>query len=241
MRLLRLHMSGPKPAITHPITFPAIYFSRGDRACMQNLQSEEKTTTFKLPQSTWGMRSYMKQEYTSSGAVRKTEVWEGLLWDDGKWKELRGYLGVWLKVKGLWAEAEARRLMGTSVWQNGIFSKVVKVHEVKCALRARLKYICFSGACVFVWVVVGGGEVNWSGGLGGARFMYKWVPSVLSLQQLKVTPDLGLEMLFDLKPRKQREFVNSPPTFEEMSLALCQMSVTHIWCYRGHRAQTLAV
>lgn len=40
------------------------------------------------------MRSYMKQEYTSSGAVRKTGVWEGLLWDDGKWKELRGYLGV---------------------------------------------------------------------------------------------------------------------------------------------------
>lgn len=149
MRLLRLHVSRPKPAITHPITFPVIYFSRGDRACRQNLQSEEKTTTFKLPQSTWGMRSYMKQEYTSSGAVRKTRVWEGLLWDDGKWKELRGYLGVWLKVKGLWAEAEARRLMGTSVWRNGIFSKVVKVHEVKCALRARLKY-CFSGACVFV-------------------------------------------------------------------------------------------
>lgn len=69
--------------------------------------------------------------------------------------------------------------------------------------------------------------MNWSGGLRGNK-IYVRVASVLSLQQLKVTPDLGLEMLFNLTPRKQKEFVNSPPTFEEMSLALCQMSVTQI-------------
>lgn len=58
--------------------------------------------------------------------------------------------------------------MGTSVWRNGIFSKVVKVHEVKCASRARWKYICFSGACVFVCVSCSGrrrGElVRWPRG-----------------------------------------------------------------------------
>lgn len=32
-------------------------------------------------------------------------------------------LGVGLKVKGLWVEAEARRLMWMSVRRNGIFSR----------------------------------------------------------------------------------------------------------------------
>lgn len=235
MRLLCLHVSGPKPAITHPITFPVIYFSRGDRECRQNLQSEEKTTTFKLPQSTWGMRSYMKQEYTSSGAVRKTGVW---VMENGKSSEATWEFDLRSKVY------ERRQRRG-EWWGRACGEMEFSQKSSKCT---RWSALCGQGwsivlvalVCLCVWVIVGGGEVNWSGGLGGNK-IYVWVASVLSLQQLKVTPDLGLEMLFNLTPQKQKEFVNSPPTFEEMSLALCQMSVTQIWCYRGHRAQTLAV
>ncbi len=35
-------------------------------------------------------------------------------------------LGVGLKVKGLWVEAEARRWMGMSVCRNGIFSRSLR-------------------------------------------------------------------------------------------------------------------
>lgn len=77
--------------------------------------------------------------------------------------------GVGLKVKGLRVEAELRRLMGMSVCRNGIFSK-----SAKCM---RWSALCKRGWSVFVlvrWrvcvVVV---AVNWSTGLGAARFMFK--------------------------------------------------------------------
>jgi len=68
-----------------------------------------------------------------------------LSWNRFSWVDEEGggsFKATWswtvgLAVKGLWEEAAARRLMGTSVRRNGIFLSVVEVLEVKCTLQVR--------------------------------------------------------------------------------------------------------
>lgn len=60
---------------------------------------------------------------TSSGEMRRAGCGR-LQWDDGD--RAPRQLGVGLEVKGLWVGAEASRLMGMSVWRNGIFPKSEK-------------------------------------------------------------------------------------------------------------------
>lgn len=61
---------------------------------------------------------------TSSGEM----LWGGLGVGEGGGMMERAsrQLGVGLKVKGLWVEAGARRLMGMRVCRNGIFSRSSK-------------------------------------------------------------------------------------------------------------------
>lgn len=116
------------------------------------------------------MLALYEAESSSSGEARKPGCGKGCygMMENGEGSEASRSLtqGQRFMRRGRGAEIDVDKCVPK--WN---FLKVVKVHEVKCALRARLEYICFSGVCVCV--VVGGGKVNWSGGLGGARAMFK--------------------------------------------------------------------
>lgn len=155
-------------------------------------------------------------------------------------------LGVRLKVKGLWGEAEARRLMGMSVCRNGIFSR-----SSKCA---RWSALCRWGWVGSIFVLVGGavcvcvgGEgVKWSGGLEAAkRFMLKWAPAgrlchvqhfwfALSSPAFISIPKVWSQPVFWLINNR---FKVSAEGSEETAGAItsylpliwCQINVTQIW------------
>lgn len=69
--------------------------------------------------------------------------------------------------------------------------------------------------------------MNWSGGLGGNKIYVQVSCQRIVSAAVKGDSGFGSGNAFRFKT-KQKEFVNSPPTFEEMSQALCQMSVTQI-------------
>jgi len=114
-------VNGPKPVITHPSTLTAISIRRGCLACKQTYKVREG----KLLKYHYVAREHVRNAcFIGAGSTSSWEMRRGGC--GGMMERAPSQLGVGIKVKGLWVEAEARRLMGMSLCRNGIFLKLAK-------------------------------------------------------------------------------------------------------------------